>query len=342
MKAARLSAYGKPLTIEAVPRPEPGPGQVLVKIAGAGFCHSDLHVISGELKILPRFPITLGHENAGYVAAAGAGVTLVKEGDPVAVFGGWGCRVCDHCVSGQEQLCAALEWAGLSRWDGGYAQYLLVPRQEYLVPLTKLDPRLAAPLTDAALTPYRAVRAALPYLAPDHYALVIGLGGLGQYGLKLLRLLCACPVIAVDVDEEKLAVATGYGAAATFNAIQEGLRERILELTSGKGVCAAFDFVGAQPTLDLAVGCARAGGKVTQIGLAGGEARLKVLENSRFEVVFATSLWGTVKELREVVALAESGRLELIDTELAPLDEIEDVRARLARGEVKGRVVMTP
>jgi len=164
MKAARLHEYNKPLTVDEVPLPRPGPGQVVIRVAGAGFCHSDLHVIDHELELPLPLPLTLGHENAGYVAAAGAGVRSVKEGDAVVVFGGWGCGVCAACVDGREQLCAAPQWLGLSQWDGGYAEHMLVPKEQYLVKLSKLDPRRAAPLADAALTPYRAIKKALPYL----------------------------------------------------------------------------------------------------------------------------------------------------------------------------------
>jgi propanol-preferring alcohol dehydrogenase len=342
MKAARIHQYGQPLVIEEIPNPQPGPGQVVLRVGGAGFCHSDIHVIDGEIPILPRLPVTLGHENAGIVAAAGRGVTGVREGDAVAVFGGWGCGRCDYCVTGHEQLCETPQWAGLSNYDGGYAEYLLVPHERYLVPLTTLTPAQAAPLTDAALTPYRAIRKALALLDPDHPALVIGLGGLGQYGLKLLRLLSGCPVIAVDVAADKLTLARELGAAHALDGNDTGLASTIRDLTGGKGVNAAFDFVGSDATLALAVASTRSLGKVSQVGLAGGAARMKVLENTRFEVQFEATLWGTIKELREVIALAESGRLTPIPIETAPLDRINDVYTRLKHGDIRGRAVIQP
>jgi propanol-preferring alcohol dehydrogenase len=342
MKAARLHAYGQRLVIEDVPTPSPDRGQVLVKIEGAGFCHSDIHVIDGEIRVLPRMPLTLGHENAGRVVALGAGVHAVKEGDPVAVYGGWGCGICDSCVTGHEQLCDRPQWVGLSEHDGGYAEYLLVPHERYLVKLERLKPEEAAPLTDAALTPYRAIRKALPFLEADHHVLLIGVGGLGQYGLKLLRLLTGCPIIAVDVSDEKLRRARELGADVALNASAADIAAHIRELTHGHGVAAAFDFVGSDATLSLAIGSTRALGKVTQVGLAGGAARLKVLDNSAFEVTFEATLWGTIKELREVLALAESGRLSPIPLEFEPLDRINEVYARVKKGLVDGRVVITP
>lgn len=342
MKAARLHAYGKPLQLDEVETPVPGPGEVVVAIRGAGFCHSDIHVIDGEIPILPKMPVVLGHENAGIVSAVGAGVRSVHEGDAVAVFGGWGCGQCSLCVTGHEQLCETPAWPGLSANDGGYAEFLRVPHERYLVRLTSLKPVDAAPLTDAALTPYRAVRKALPFLEPDYHALVIGLGGLGQYGVKLLNVLSGCPLIVVDVSDRKRQLAHQMGVSHVFDGRDPHLVEHLTDITRGRGVSAAFDFVGTNATLDLAVRATRSLGKVTQIGLAGGGARLQPLGNSRFEVLFEATLWGTLKELREVIALAESGRLGLIPMETAPLDQINEVYARVKGGDVIGRAVIVP
>ena len=343
MKAARLHRYGSPLVVEEVPTPEVDDDAVLVKVEGAGFCHSDLHVIDGEIQVLPRLPLILGHENAGVVVRVGRRVQAVREGDPVAVYGGWGCGSCRYCVAGDEQLCLRPRWAGLSEYDGGYAEYLLVPHERYLVRLQRLSPKEAAPLTDAALTPYRAVKRALKHLTPDGWALVIGVGGLGQFGIKLLRILTGTRIIAVDVDDAKLEVARAYGADAVFNSRREpDLARAILDLTGGVGVLAASDFVGITPTLELAIAAAATGAKVTQVGLGGGAATLRALHNSRFEVLFETTLWGNIQELREVVALAEAGRLTSISLEFYPLEQINDVYRKLKEGKISGRAVIVP
>ena len=146
----------------------------------------------------------------------------------------------------------------------------------------------------------------------------------------------------MDVHEQKLRLAQELGAAYTFNGRDGDLAAKIRDVTSGHGVNASFDFVGSDATLALAIGATRSLGKVSQIGLAGGAARMKVLENCRFEVQFEATLWGTVKELREVIALAESGQLTPIPIERAPLERINDVYARLKRGEIQGRAVITP
>lgn len=342
MKAARIHAYRQPLVLDDVPMPRPAPGEVIVKIAGAGFCHSDLHVIDGEIQVLPKLPVTLGHENAGHVSMVGAGVTTVREGDPVVVWGAWGCGHCDYCITGHEQLCVAPEWCGLSSWDGGYAEYLRVPHERYLVKLHRIEPVWAAPLGDAALTPYRAVKKALPLIEPDHPVLVIGLGGLGQYGLKLLRLLSGAPIIAVDTSLDKRRVAAELGADTVIDGAAPDLLDQIQGAAHGEGVTCAFDFVGADTTLDTCVRSTRSLGRVFQLGLAGGTAKLRPLDIARFEVGYEATLWGTIKELREVVALVEDGRLALGHAETESLDRINDVYARLKRGDVHGRVILTP
>ncbi len=183
MRAARLHEYDKPFQIDEVPQPEPGPGEVLVRIGGAGACHSDLHIIHGEIPGLPPLPRILGHENAGWVETLGPGATSFEAGEPVVVFGGWGCGLCRLCLGGQEQLCDTLRWGGIGP-PGGYAEYLVVPSTRHLVRIGDLDPASAAPLTDAGLTPYRAVKRVAPTLAPGSSALLIGAGDLATWAFS--------------------------------------------------------------------------------------------------------------------------------------------------------------
>jgi propanol-preferring alcohol dehydrogenase len=276
------------------------------------------------------------------VAAIGEGVCSVKEGDRVAVYGAWGVGVCDYCVAGEEYLCPSMQWVGLSQHDGGYAEYLLVPQERYLVPLHSIDPKDAAPLTDAALTPYRAITRALRHVRPDYPVLVIGCGALGQFGIKILRLLSGADIIAVDLDDGKLTTAISAGATHTINGRDPDAGRRILDLARGVGVSAAFDFVGADSTLALALSSTRPAGRVVQVGLAGGTAHLAALKTARPEVAFSVSWWGNIRELREVLSLAETGRLTPIPLEFWPLEKVNFVYERLKRGEVAGRAVITP
>lgn len=317
---------------------EPGPGQVLVAVEGAGACHSDLHLMSWPEGQLPwKLPFTLGHENAGRVAAVGAGVTSYRRGDAVLVYGPWGCGACHPCRLGREHYCdnASLlpaSGGGLGL-DGGMAEYMLVPSTRLLVPIGDLDPVLAAPLADAALTPYHAIAKARDRLVPGATAVVIGCGGLGQMAVQLLRATTGANVIAVDTDERKAAIARKYGADLARSP------EEIRKI-SGGGAHVVFDMVGAQSTLELAAKSIRAEGRIVIVGLA-----LSTLPVSFFSVPYgaevATSYWGTVTELMELVALAKAKRLTL-EVERYPLAMAPTVYDKLARGEILGRAVITP
>ena len=175
-----------------------------------------------------RPPFTLGHENAGWVHALGAGVTGLEVGEPVAVYGAWGCGHCIRCRQGMENYCVNAATAGASGGlgrDGGMASYLLVPAARLVVPLGDLDPVAAAPLTDAGLTPYHAIRRSLPKLVPGSTAVAIGVGGLGHMGVQLLAAMTAATVIAVDQRPEALELARAGGADVTRD-IGTGRRRR--------------------------------------------------------------------------------------------------------------------
>jgi len=340
MRAAQVDAYGAPLVVREVPTPEPGPGEVLVRVAGVGVCHSDVHLWSGELPMLPELPWTLGHENAGHVHKLGPGVTGVEVGEAVAIFGGWGCGACVRCRSGDEQLCDVTGWAGIGR-PGGFAEYVLVPSARHLVPLGDLDPVTAAPLTDAGLTPYRAVKRVLRLLVPGATAVTIGLGGLGQYGLQYLKLLTAADVAAVDIAAHKRTLATELGAdLAVDPGVGVADAAASIRQLAPTGAAAVIDYVGSDETLSLAASVVAPQGTIVIVGIAGGALPVSFL-GLPTEATVTTSYWGTPNELREVIALARRGRLHHeIVTE--PLEAAGDVLARLQRGEVTGRVVLTP
>ena len=224
MQAVRFVGVGRPAQVDDVPKPAAGPGQVLIKIGGAGVCHSDLHVMEEDLGFRP--PFTLGHENAGWVAALGEGVAGFKEGDAVAVYGPWGCGRCHSCQLSMENYCE--NWAQMDGFggglglDGGMADYMLVPSARLLVPLGELSPAKAAPLSDAALTPYHAIKRALPHLNADSTVVVIGVGGLGHMAIQLLRVLAPVHIVAADVDDKKLEQAKGARRRRRSSTIASG------------------------------------------------------------------------------------------------------------------------
>lgn len=343
MLCAKLYNYKSELVIEDCKEPDIVDDKgIIIRVKGAGFCHSDIHIIDGEIPILPKMPIILGHENAGIVYKVGKSVKNVKEGDKVVVYGGWGCGYCDYCIRGDEQLCTNPKWVGLSEYDGGYAEYLYVPDEKYLVKLNNLEPEIACIYADAGLTPYRAYKKIKHLIEGEEFVLLIGCGGLGQFGVKILKALTPAKIIAVDISDEKLNKAKEYGADFIINSRIENAFEKIMDITNGLGVISSLDFVGSNETLNLAIKTVKNGGKVIQIGLAGGSANMKILENVRFEVQFEFSLWGNLKELRELISLAESGKITPIDIEFYQLKEINDVYKKLKENKIKGRAVIKP
>ena len=340
MKAVRIHEYGKPLRIDEVPVPRVRGGDVLVKIAGAGACHSDLHVVSGELQIPTPMPRTMGHENAGYIEEVGPDVPAFRSGDPVIVFGGWGCGHCRVCVQGEQQVCDLLRWGGIGP-DGGYAEYFYVPTYRHLIRLKELDPVESAPLTDAALTPYRAIKKTLPYLHPGSSAVIIGAGGLGHFAIQIMNAVSpGTRVIAVDVADDKLQQAAELGAADVVDARGDAAAA-IKKLTGGSGAEAVIDLVGNDASLKLAAKAAARKGIIVIVGLAGGALPYSFLGGVRQEVVVTSSVWGSYTELEEVIALVSSGQVRG-NIERFPLADVNDVLELLKDGKIRGRAVLTP
>lgn len=338
MKAALLTAYGEPFEIRDIPAPEPGPGEVLIRVAAVGVCHSDWTVWAGRSAILERLPAILGHEIAGHVAGLGEGVTGLREGDAAAVFGAWGCGRCLYCLRGDEQACGQTGWVGHGP-PGGYAEYLVVPAARHLEPIGGLDPAEAAALTDAGLTPYRAVRRCLPRLTPGATAAAIGIGGLGHFGLQYLKILSPARVVAVDISPPARRLAARLGADAVAGSAGQAL-EAVMDLSGGQGADAVLDFVGSASSMDLSVKAAGRFAMIVNAGLGGGVLPYKPY-GMPAEVTLTTAWWGSRSDLREVVALARAGRLAPA-LERRPLDDINRVLPRLARGGVTGRAVLLP
>jgi propanol-preferring alcohol dehydrogenase len=290
-----------------------------------------------------ELPFTLGHENAGWVESVGAGVTGWAPGDAVAVYGPWGCGHCRACRTTLETLCEhgteiGAAGGGLGR-DGGMAQYMLVPDPRLLVGLGDLDPRDAAPLSDAALTPYHAIKLALGKLTPGTTVLVIGVGGLGHMAVQLVRALTPSNIIAVDVDATKLAHARELGASHTVQAGESAATE-IAELTSGRGATLVLDCVGNDATLALDVKSVAAGGSVMVIGVAGGTLPV-TFGTMRFDASITYPYWGSRIELAEVLELARAGHITA-HVERFPLENAPDAYERMRQGKLAGRAVITP
>jgi propanol-preferring alcohol dehydrogenase len=345
MKAVQLIEWEQPPRLTDVERPEPGPGGVLLQVTAAGLCHSDLHLMEWPDGLLPYdLPFTLGHENAGRVAAVGPGVTSVAIDDAVLVYGPWGCGSCWRCARGEENICEhaadrRAHGGGLGR-DGGLAEYVLVPSERLLVPIGDLDPVRAAPLTDAGLTPYHVVKRSLPHLLPGSTAVVIGVGGLGHLAVQMLAVLTPARIVAVDPRPEARTLAERAGAHVAVPAGEEAASSVLAETPRGAGATVILDFVGSDETVTLAAAIAAVGSQIVLVGLGGGQYPMS-FGGSPLEASVWIPNWGTRSELIEVVALARAGALE-VEVEPNALDEVIPTYGRLLRGEVTGRAVAVP
>jgi len=343
MKAFQFVEFQKPAELREVAVPEPGPGQVLIKIGGAGACHSDLHVleIPASNKSL-KVPFTLGHENAGWVEKLGSGATGFAVGDPVIVYGPWGCGSCANCRVGMENYCedsGQLGPGGLGQ-DGGMANYMVAPSTRFLLPLGKLDPREAAPLTDAALTSYHAVKRSIHLLGPGSTAVVIGTGGLGQMAIQVLKALSgAATIVAVDTSAGKLETAKKMGADETLISGNDAVK-RVKEITHGQGANLVLDMVGVNPTMQMAAQMSRVLGHLTIVGLGGGALPVNFHSPAK-ECSVASPYWGSIPELMEVVSLAQAGKIKML-VEYFPLEQASKAYHLLHDGKITGRAVMVP
>jgi propanol-preferring alcohol dehydrogenase len=314
-------------------------------VTAAGACHSDLHLLHDfPAGLLPYdLPFTLGHENTGTVEAVGPGVEHLAVGEPVAVYGPWGCGRCWRCHQGVENYCErAAELGGAGGglgFDGGMASLMLVPQARWLVPLGDLDPVDAAPLTDAGLTPYHAIKRSLHLLTAGSTAVVIGAGGLGHMAIQILKAMSAAQVVAVDVKQEARDLALSVGADHAVPS-DDSAAGAIRELSGGKGVDLALDCVGADPTIALAAQVTRSMGHATIVGIGGGSFGFGFF-TLPYEVSLATTYWGTLPELSEVLDLARRG-LITAHVERYSLTDAVAVYDRLHAGEVEGRAVVVP
>ncbi|WP_406290108.1 NAD(P)-dependent alcohol dehydrogenase [Streptomyces sp. NBC_00209] len=344
MKAVQYREIGAAPEVVTVPDPEPGPGQVLLKVTAAGVCHSDIAVMSWTADQFPYpLPLTLGHEGAGTIAALGDGVTGLETGQSVAVYGPWGCGTCVKCAEGKENYCLRAAELGINPpglgSPGAMAEYMIVDDPRHLVPLGDLDPVRTVPLTDAGLTPYHAIKRSLPKLVPGATAVVIGTGGLGHVAIQLLRALTAVRVIALDVTEDKLALARTVGAHETVLS-DEHAAARIRELTGGTGAQVVLDFVGAPPTVATAGAAAAIDSDVTIVGIGGGALPVG-FGALPFNTTVTAPYWGSRSELAEVLDLARTGAVD-VHVETYPLDEAPLAYERLHAGKINGRAVILP
>lgn len=336
-------------TVAIVEKPQPKieADEVLVRIGGAGVCHSDLAVIGAGEKS-PVFGGTLGHEIAGTVEAIGDQVRAWQPGDRVIGALVLCCGRCRHCLAGRDNECEQANirgalvpaTAGIGS-PGGMADYIAL-KEHHLISIGDLDPVEAAPLADAALTPMHAINSVRAWMTGESTVLVIGLGGLGHMALQILSATSGARVIAVDTDISKLDYAREHGASLAFEA-GEHVSKRIFQATEGRGVDVVLDFAGVQPTIDLAVATVRAGGAIRFVGLGGGSFTYRAHAVTRLPwgVNIERAYGGTRAELIEALGLARDGKLSAQVARYS-LDDAAQAFQDLRHGRVQGRAVLVP
>jgi propanol-preferring alcohol dehydrogenase len=338
MRALQIVRPGEMPEIVDVPIPEPGPGQIRLRTAGSGLCHSDLHVIHANPAYFP-LPLTIGHEPTGWVDAIGSGVKGLREGEAQAVYFPWGCGHCGRCAHGAENICESQFTGPGAGQDGGMADYILVDDVRHLVPLGNLDPIAAAPLMCAGLTTYHAIKDAQARLTPGTAIVLIGIGGLGHIAIQILRAMTAARIIAVDNHADKIRHAIELGAHDAVISDADAV-QKIKDITHGLGAAVVLDMVGIDGTLALGAKILARRGELKIIGVAGGTLPVRFQEIARDASITAPYA-GTLPELYEVLELAKSGLIKP-DIETVTFQTVLDAYDRLEHGKLRGRAVLVP
>lgn len=344
MKAVQYRTIGAGPEVVEIETPEPGPGQVRLKVTAAGVCHSDSFIMSlPEDQYIYGLPLTLGHEGAGVVDKLGEGVTGLEVGTSVAVYGPWGCGHCYMCAQGKENYCERAGELGIAPpglgAPGAMAEYMIVDDPRHLVPLGDLDPVQNVSLTDAGLTPYHAIKGSLDKLVPGSVAVVIGAGGLGHVGIQILRAITPATVIALDLAEDKLGLAKEVGAHHAFLSNDDAV-EHVRALSGGRGATAVFDFVGVQPTMDLGAKMVAVAGDQVNVGVGSGTLPVGFVDRP-YEAQVRAPYWGYRHELFEVLDLARTGAVH-VETEVFSLEDAPKAYEKLHDGTLRGRAVIVP
>ncbi|MEK6609546.1 MAG: zinc-binding dehydrogenase [Gemmatimonadota bacterium] len=340
MKAAVFHGTGRPLEITELPDPTPGRGEVLVRVAACGLCHTDLHYLDHGVKTFKTPPLVLGHEAAGTVAALGPETDGWKPDDRVLVPSLWACGRCRFCRMGRENLCANLVMPG-NHADGAFAEFVVAPAKELVSVPASIPLERACVIADAISTTFHAVKHR-GKVRPGDAVAVVGCGGVGLNVIQC-SVVAGATVIAVDVNEARLELAKKLGARHAINpATAERVDKQVRTLTDG-GVDVAFEAVGTPKTIDLAFSLIRKGGRLCVIGFASEPVTINAGKVMFYELEICGSLGCGGGEYPEIVALVESGRIDLepIVSGTLPLGEINEGFDRMRRGEGI-RWVVTP
>ncbi|MBF5056678.1 zinc-binding alcohol dehydrogenase [Alcanivorax sp. 521-1] len=334
MKAAVVRRFGEPLAIEEVATPRPGQGEILVRVAASGVCHTDLHAAHGDWPVKPEPPFIPGHEGVGHVVAVGDGVKHVKEGDRVGVP--WlysACGHCEHCLGGWETLCESQENTGYSV-NGGFADYTLADAGYVGRLPDNVDFLEIAPVLCAGVTVYKGLK--MTEARPGQWVVISGIGGLGHMAVQYAKAM-GFNVAAVDIDDGKLALAERLGATLTVNALRADPAE-VLKRDIG-GAHGVLVTAVSPKAFDQAQRMLRRGGTLVLNGLPPGEFPLPIFDTVLNGITVRGSIVGTRQDLQEALDFAGEGKVKAtVATE--KLDNINDVFQRMLEGKIEGRIVL--
>ncbi len=337
MRAAVVREFGQPLAIEEVPIPAPGPGEVLVRIRYTGVCHTDLHAADGDWPVKPAPPFIPGHEGAGVVAALGAGVHGLREGDPVGIA--WlhdACSTCEYCTTGWETLCERQHNSGYGV-NGTFAEYA-IGAADYVARLPSgADFAQLAPILCAGVTTYKGIRET--EARPGEWIAISGIGGLGHLAVQYAKAM-GLHVVALDLGEEKLALARALGADVAIDAGAPDAVARVIAETGGGAHGVLVTAVSPQ-AFRQAIDLARRRGTVSLVGLPPGTFAAPIFDIVLKRITLRGSIVGTRRDLAEALAFAAEGKVRA-HVHAAQLTEINEVFDRLRAGRVDGRVVIAP
>jgi D-arabinose 1-dehydrogenase-like Zn-dependent alcohol dehydrogenase len=344
MKAVRLFEFDQPPRLVDVAEPEiSGPLDVIVRIAGAGVCRTDLHLVEGVFKdgMGDRMPFTLGHENAGWIEEIGSGVPGLAKGDPVILHPQPSCGLCRNCRVGNDMHCAGASFfPGFDGTDGGYAEFLRTNVRSVIRLAPGTDPASLAPFADAGITAYHAVKKLLPRIAPGTTVVVLGVGGLGHFGIQILKALSPARVIALDTNAARLEFAKQLGADEAFHSVLDGGVNAVREATDGQGADIVMDYVGEHGTPDTSMKLLHRGGTYSQIGY-GGSLSVRTVDLLLGEFTIVGNIVGTYNDLAELMELNRQGKVR-ITAQQFPLEDAGEVLHKLDQGQIEGRAVLLP
>jgi alcohol dehydrogenase, propanol-preferring len=334
MGAAIATSFGRPLILSDVATPSPGPGEVLVKVAACGVCHTDIHAVDGDWPVKPKLPFIPGHEVVGHVAALGQGVTRLREGDAIGVA--WlhdACGACEYCGTGWETLCASQHNTGYGV-DGGYAEYMIADAAYAVKIPAGMDLVKAAPILCAGVTTYKGIKET--DTKPGDWLAISGVGGLGHVAVQYAKAM-GLHVVAIDVSEDKLALARRLGADIALNAAVPDLAGEVSRRTGG--MHGALITAVSAPAFAQCLSLLRPGGTMSMVGLPPGSFALPIFDVVLKRLTVRGSIVGTRQDLAEALRFAAEGEVSA-QVETRRLDEINAIFAELKAGRVRGRIVL--